>query len=300
MKEKLLNQSKAAAQRAIRHYLNNEQDQFLMQAALCFELLGKARLVAIHPALIVDRDFDSLLHACSASNHAKRPPWNIKTINTTEVLLRCTQLHPQLNEFGTRLRLLADLRNSAVHLGDVVEKERKEIFHELLASTCLIVDEMGIARADFFGEFAELVATHLDKSLKEVNRLTAEKIAHAKTAYAQKYGVLDSEHAQAIIKMVEAGYTLDGYEDQLAACPACGNQGTAHGAIDVRWEADFDRWGNVEGGYPIVTLEASSFDCKLCGLSLSGSSELQAAGFNESIDVEDFDPADFYDPPDYY
>jgi len=27
---------------------------------------------------------------------------------------------------------------------------------------------------------------------------------------------------------------------------------------------------------------------------------MQAAGFNEPINVENFDPADFYDPPDYY
>src|SRR5947207_2129905 len=108
MKDNLLSSSKAAGRRAIGHYLNREYDQFLMQAALCFELLGKARLASIHPSLIVDRDFDSLLHACATGTHARRPPWQIKTINATEVLLRCTQLHPRLGNFSARLRLLAD------------------------------------------------------------------------------------------------------------------------------------------------------------------------------------------------
>ena len=300
MKEKLLNQSKAAAQRAIQHYLNNEHDQFLMQAALCFELLGKGRLATIHPSLIVDRDFDSLLHACSASDHAKRPPWNIKTINTFEVLLRCTQLHPQLSQFNVRLRLLADFRNSAVHLGEVIEKERREIFHEFLAATSLLIHALGMTPQGFFAEFEPIVVAHLDQSLQEVNRQTAEKIAHAKTRYAQKYAVLDAEHAQAIVKMVEASYSLEECEDQFFECPACGNQGVIHGTVDVQWEADYDRWGNIEGGTPVATLEPSSFDCHLCGLSLTGSSEMQAAGFNEPINVENFDPADFYDTPDYY
>src|SRR6266851_5103377 len=133
MKDQLLKRSAEAAQRAIRHYLAEEYDQFLIHACHCFELVGKARLAAIHPSLIVDRDFDSFLHVCAAGKHARRPPWNIKSINATEVLARCSQLHPGLTDFSSRLKLLADFRNSAIHLGEVVEDERKEIFHAFLA-----------------------------------------------------------------------------------------------------------------------------------------------------------------------
>jgi hypothetical protein len=49
VKDQLLKQSIGAAQRAIRHYLVPEYDQFLIQAGHSFELLGKARLAAIHP-----------------------------------------------------------------------------------------------------------------------------------------------------------------------------------------------------------------------------------------------------------
>ena len=51
MRDKLLEQSADAAQRAIRHYLNKEFDQFFIQAAVSFELLGKAKLATIHPSL---------------------------------------------------------------------------------------------------------------------------------------------------------------------------------------------------------------------------------------------------------
>lgn len=300
IKDKLMAASLSAAQRAIRHYLTEEHDQFFMQAAQCFEQLGKARLAAIHPSLIVDRDFDSFLHVCAASKHAKRPPWNIKTISATEVLTRCIQLHPRLAEFSPRLKLLADFRNSAIHLGEVIEEERKEIFHAFLAATSLIVDEMGEERKEFFGEFADLVATHLDKSLAEVNRSVAEKLARAKTDYERKYGILDAVHRQGIIKSVEGGYSPEKYEDELAECPACGNQGMLSGTYDVDWEADdFDDYGFPTTAYPVVTLTPSTFLCNLCGLLLNGAAELKAAGLDEPIQIEDVDPSDFYDEPDY-
>jgi hypothetical protein len=71
------------------------------------------------------------------------------------------------------------------------------------------------------------------------------------------------------------------------------------GSIDVDWQADYDRHGEVEGAYPVVTLTPSYFLCYVCDLSLDGSAELKAAGLGELIHVEDVDPNDFYDEPDY-
>ena len=296
MIDKLKDRSLKAGQRAIGHYLNQEHDQFLMQAAMCFELLGKARLATIHPSLIIDRDFDSFLHVCAAGKHAQRPPWNLRTVNATEVLQRCLQLHPALKDYKDRLRLLAEFRNSAIHLGEIVDEERKEIFHEFLAATALLADEMKISRKDCFGEFEDLVATHLSKADSELNRLTAEKLARAKANYDKKYGLLARNHLHSIITSFENAYEIRQYEDQLAECPACENQGLLGGSIDVDWEADFDD-GQVVGSSPVVTFIPSNFICHLCGLSLNGSTELRAAGLGESIRVKDVDPSDFYDEP---
>ena len=93
----------------------------------------------------------------------------------------------------------------------------------------------------------------------------------------------------------------DDIEDQLAICPACGNQGLLGGSIDVDSEVDVDvdDDGHPMGAYPIVTLSPSTFVCNLCGLSLDSSAELKAVGWEGPIPVEDVDPADFYDEPDY-
>jgi hypothetical protein len=298
MKDKLLKRSADAAQRAIRHYLDEEYDQFLIHAGHCLELLGKARLASIHPSLIVDRDFDSLFHVCAAGKHAKRPPWNIKTITATEVLTRCIQLHPGLSDFGPRLRLLAEYRNSAIHLGEIIEEEQKEIFHTFIASTSLIADEMGIKRTEFFGESAELVVSHLDASVEEVSREVAERLTRAQIMFKRRFSELDNAQLEVVLKSVEASYPVDKYERRTIDCPACGIQGLISGSYDVDWQEEVDDDGSLSGGYAVVTMTASGFSCGFCGLTLDDAAELKAAGLPTLLDIEDVDPADFYDEDD--
>jgi hypothetical protein len=300
MKDQLLKRSVDAAQRAIRHYLVPEYDQFLIQAGHSVELLGKARLASIHPSLIIDKDFDSFLHACGSSKHTQRPPWNIKTITATEVLKRCNQLHPRLRDFEKRLTLLAEYRNSAVHLGEIIEDEKKEIFHAFLAATSLLVDELGVNRREYFGQYANVVEIHLDDSLAETNRNVAERLARSRTVYAERYSALDSDQMDVVAKSVEARYRVAKYEDALLDCPACGRKGLLSGPYEVDWEVDYDTDGSISGGYPVVTMTASQFACFFCELGLSGAAELQAAGLPVTVDIEDPDPEDFYDPPDEY
>ena len=67
----------------------------------------------------------------------------------------------------------------------------------------------------------------------------------------------------------------------------------------MEWDADIDRDGSIMGVFPIVTLKALIFICNVCGPTLDAPSELKAAGLQVSINIEDIDPADFYEEPDY-
>ena len=236
MKEKLLKQGADAAQRAIRHYLNREYDQFFIQAGVSFELLGKARLAAIHPSLIIDRDFDSLLHACAAGRHSKRLPWNIKTINATEVLKRCAQLQPELSSFEKRLATLAEHRNSTLHLGDVPETEVTQLLRAYLAGSAVIVKGMELKPEEIFGEFAEMVSKQLDESLAEVQRVVSEKLARAEDDFRLRYTALDSQASKkAVMDAIDRGRNaeMEKYHDELVVCPACGHLGVAS-SLDIR------------------------------------------------------------------
>jgi hypothetical protein len=300
MRDKLLKQGADAAQRAVRHYLHKEFDQFFIQAAVSFELLGKARLATIHPSLIIDKDFDSLLHACSAGKHAKRPPWNLKSITATEVLRRCTQLHADLSTFGPRLTLLAEYRNSTIHLGEVPEIEFTQLLRAYLGGSSTLITGLDLNPKEVFGEFTEMVSKQLDESLAEVQRVVAEKLARAKDAFQQRYATLDAGQLKALVSAIESGYANFRlkYQDELVACPACGHLGLANGDYDVDWEGEYDEDGAPWNAYAIVTLNPSSFICNVCGLNLDDASELKAAGLPESINIENVDEADFYEEPD--
>jgi hypothetical protein len=62
---------------------------------------------------------------------------------------------------------------------------------------------------------------------------------------------------------------------------------------------DYDRDGSISGGYPVVTMTASGFSCGFCDLNLDSASELEASGLPTTVDIEDADPQDFYEEPDY-
>jgi hypothetical protein len=76
-------------------------------------------------------------------------------------------------------------------------------------------------------------------------------------------------------------------------------QGLISGSYDVEWEVDYERDGSVSGGYPVVTMTASGFSCSFCDMSLDGAAELKASGLPTTVDIEDADPKDFYEEPDY-
>jgi hypothetical protein len=104
-----------------------------------------------------------------------------------------------------------------------------------------------------------------------------------------------------LVNVIEAGCknATEKYRDELVVCPACEHLGVASGNYDLEWDVDYDRDGSLSGASPVVTLKPSTFVCNVCGLNLDDSSQLKAAGLEDSINIEDVDPADFYEEPDY-
>src|SRR5436190_8615155 len=107
------------AESALEGFLSEDYQLFLVHAATAAEQIGKARLAAIHPTLIVDpKNVDSLLHAAGALSNA---PQQIRTISFRETVDRLIRIEPEMAEFRTRIGLLADIRNGVVHLGQLGE-----------------------------------------------------------------------------------------------------------------------------------------------------------------------------------
>ncbi len=69
-------------------------------------------------------------------------------------------------------------------------------------------------------------------------------------------------------------------------------------------EVDYDRDGNPENAWPVLTFFAGGLECEVCGLELDGEEELQAAQLelswqNEEVDLNEWMRANYLDDDHY-
>lgn len=269
----------------------------LLNVAVAAELLGKAFLVGINSCLIIDRDFDSFLHICGEGKHAKKSPASIRTIGAKEVFSRCAQIVPKLKDYDVEMSLLADFRSGVLHLAEHEKEFTKKVFLPYLKFVKILLEAMKLSLSDYFGEFAQLVETSIKEATKEVDIKVERLIAKAKISFKERFEDVEAPVKRNIIKSIIDNYVLSQYEEELTECPACENDAVVTGSHEVTdWDVDFDRYGNPEGAYPIVKLYATSFRCNVCGLKLNTSEELESAGIDTIVRLENVNPADFYDP----
>lgn len=288
MKENLLSKSSRWAQKALRSYLDSDQEQFFVQAGVSFELLGKAYLVGIHPSLIIDKDFDSLLQVCGAPVHSKRPPGNIRTIGGKEVVTKMIQIIPKLQSYNQQLGLLADLRNGAVHLGISDSTPLSDLNIAFLRSALIVLKECEYPTTSYFGSYDELVGKLIDESSKEVERLVAIKMTKAKEGFQAKFNEMEVKTFEEITGIIFNSFTFYRYETVPLPCPVCGKLAYASGQFNVYWDDEDD-----SPPEPEVFLNIRYFLCKVCGLELNGHEEILASGLPGTIYIEDVDPKDF-------
>lgn len=301
MKDKIYNNAKEFNQKGMNYYVEKELKQSIINLSISAELIGKAFLAIIHPSIIVDGDFDSLLRVCGAGKYSRKSPMNIRTIGAREVFKRCFQILPKLRDYEKELHLLADVRNGLVHLGDHDIEVSKQIFKPYLRYTKIILAAMNSPFDDYFGEFSELADANILDATKEIDLEVQKAIIKAKSNFKKRFESLDEKVKEKIIKTIIASYALDMYDEDLISCPACSNDAILSGSHEVTdWEADFDEDGNPEGAYPIVKLHGDSLRCDVCGLILSTSEKLEVAGVETEVELEDIDPADFVEPIDEY
>jgi|GEM_PF-2172321 len=296
MKKKILKRSKDFTNKGFKYYVAGENEHFLVNLAISAELLGKAYLADIHPSLIVDRDFDSLLHVCGAGKHARKSPTNIRTIGAKEVFNRCSQILPKLKEHEGIMNILANIRSGLVHLGDHDAELAKQVFTPYLKHVKIILEALNINLEDFFGEFSDIASTNIEDSRKEIDVLVQTSLAKARSDFKQRFQSMEKKVAKGVIETLENSYELIKNEEEHMQCPACKHLGVVSGSSEVEdWDVDYDRDGNPEGAYPVIRLHCDSFKCKVCELELESSEALESAGMDSCIDMKNIDPAEFFD-----
>jgi len=301
MIEKIYCNAKDFNEKALNYYIEKDYNHAIVNLAISAELLGKAFLSKIHPSLIVNDDFDSLLHVCGAGKHSRKNPSNIRTIGAKKVYKRCLQILPELRNYEENLYLLADVRNGLVHLTGFEKEAINKVFLPYCKYIKKILESIDTPLDDFFGEFTKLVNTSIKKSAKEIDIKVQCLLAKSKNDFKNKFKNTEKKVRKIIINTIVKSYVLEQYDEELIDCPSCNNlSATISGSHEVvDWEADFDRDGEPIGAYPVVVLYGDSLRCDVCGLRLNSSEEINAAGIESSVKLEDIDPSDFYEEIDY-
>jgi hypothetical protein len=301
MTGKLIARAIECATNSLDKYSNRDLDRFGLEGGVALELLCKAFLSRIDVSLIVDnkasRAFDYLLLARGHPG-ASVPRGMLRTIGGEIALARATQLLPQLSGHQDTLNLLLQSRNGFLHLGEVDLVTVKTVFARYVASVQILCDALGIDLATIFGPYEDFARRTLETTAEDVKAYVAAEVARARGRFEARFGHMPHESRRAMITIAEQSRSVEKYSEQQVECPACGHLAVAGGDYDVgEWEVDsYDDEGQPDGAFLPVTLHAHEVNCPVCGLELNAAEELEAAGLEVDINIDDVDPGDFIEP----
>ncbi|HLK36675.1 MAG TPA: hypothetical protein VKU41_07970 [Polyangiaceae bacterium] len=114
--ESLWQKSKMLVDRALSSRDQQSDDDFYLWMALVLELLGKAHLAKLHPALVADPNHaDTLLAVCGGPKTSE-----YRSITAKTVFGRCSKTIPGFDTSTEQFCLrLANDRNAHLHSGEV-------------------------------------------------------------------------------------------------------------------------------------------------------------------------------------
>ena len=295
--ERLLSSSRFFAQSAATAYSSESWEMFYLHLATAVEQLVKAILASAHPSLIADAkaNFDSLLHLCGLGHRARTPDFvaAVRTITATEALNRVDRVADNYQQPGSRVRLLLEIRNGVIHVGEMAKSQNEAILGEAAAYVETLLPNVGLTAADYWGDAAGMVAEHSRRRISGIEALFQRKLQTAKERHRQLLAPMDeSTRSSYLAAVVPTGYS-EPFDELPVRCPACGEPGILIGDPEPEWEADWDvadGEGYISGAYVgAIHYGPMAFMCRVCGLNLD-SSLLGVAGLGDvRLSDDDFD-----------
>jgi hypothetical protein len=270
------------ARTAISSFISQDRDEQLQaacSAGTAVELLAKAYLADVNPALLADKgDKDTVLHLGGRGTLAKGDVLCMRTIGAYEALRLVAQLHRGFPPFDQQPPALT-ARNAALHTALADRAQLRAAVVQMARMTESLLEVMKLDRSHFWGEHAMPVADSLlDEAARELEQVIKAKLAVARARLAALTENLAEPVAEALLATLAQGPlpATGGWEewggvDHLEAqeCPACHQRGMLFCELaprDVDWEHDGDG-GTFEvkdgAAFPLL------FSCPVCRLELS-------------------------------
>lgn len=273
----LWEKSKILIERALEARDQQRDDDYQLWAALCLEVLGKARLAKLHPALVVDpQDHEGLLAVCGGP-----PTSEVRTVSAKTVFSRC---HKTVLGFdNSRLEFctkLANDRNAYLHSGAVpFAARRPDAWQSAYWGVVeLFVTAQGRSLEDLVGPDEAAAARII---IADAKRTRGVHVQRRIASHAHDFRALTNDERgfrAAAARILETQLKQDGYSMRKAhSCPSCGNPGALDGNVIGEAEAMLlaeEPWLRRIN----CTVASESFRCTACGLKLDGTDEIMLAG----------------------
>jgi predicted RNA-binding Zn-ribbon protein involved in translation (DUF1610 family) len=294
-RESLWQKAKLYMERALDE--NREGPMFPFWATLALELLGRAALANVHPALLADpKEGDNIMYAFGFTISSEP-----KSIPAKTVFTRCTKVAPQFTaaEFKVCMALIGR-RNEELHTGTLAFEEfpTKLWLADFYRISQILLTSLGFSLKDFVGATeAKAATTMIQGAEKRAVERVRKAIGEAKAHFTR----LDEQEQ---IARRAAGHTAACRPRGLTrvhACPACGTPAVIRGEQVAVTEP------KLEGDMIVVETRVlpTEFECLACGLVLRDHESLHAAEMGGQFTVTEYsDPAEYYgvelDPADLY
>lgn len=298
VRDQLLHSAADFAHSAVAAYRDEDWPVFYLHLATALEQLVKGALAHANPAYIADaRDFDALLHLTERGERARVPEFvkAAKTIPVTDALKRVSRLIDDYQPHSTLIDTLLDRRNAVTHAGAIVRGQEPEILAEVGRYVPQLLAYVGRTPADLWGEGEATVREVTDRRMDDIEAAYRRRLEAARVRYDRWLAEYDAETQKALLAILEPTAPSENYTAWPVACPACGHLGTLNGDPEPSWEAEYERdgddWYASSAYVDAIYLSASSFECRVCHLTLIGD-DLEAAGldgrrFDDDNDLTD-------------
>lgn len=274
------------------HGLDTDEWDYALWSSLSLELLARAALSNVHPALLAEPDKlgSNLVSALGFEPIEKK--FAPKSITVTEVFRRLTALLPAFQaeheSFGIQH---TGRRNSELHSGEVAfDGVKGASWQPRFYQTCkVLLASMGMTLEEFVGadeaKAAEaLIAAAADESAKAVH---GDVEAHRKVWEGKEKEERATLGAQAEVwASRQAGHRV--------ICPACTSPALVFGGPVAAATRKLDDDIITERQEYLPT----HFECVACGLKINNLSRLAVVGLADRyINTQDYDAAEYYAPP---
>jgi hypothetical protein len=264
--------------------------QFGFWSALTLELLARAALAHISPALVADARSD-WRHIYFALEHTpKNQRYSPTSVSTSEVFTRVEEL---IAEFTGEMKNFCSFhlnrRNNELHSGALpFDGLGTSLWLPMFYLTCrTLLDSMDKDLGFLFGEVgAKEADTHIQAYKDDAAKAVKGTIDAHKTVWQGK----GEEEQTTLSKQSEIwAKKQSGHRE---ACPSCECAALLHG------DPIGDTTQQIEGDFIIEkqSMRPSKFECIACNLKISGFSKLNACGLgNAYTSKSTYEAADYFD-----